>query len=965
MQKATATLSSSTVQTLVSPQGKDDNLARALYSNQYHMTLMSLYQLYKLLRIETPELVKHTRFDEAITQLGTLPSPLQKALLKYPTTSFWIDVAWDLVNRRSHILFPEMHMSMHLQDFWRFVLAAALQAGNQEMYCTLRTNSSGRLVLPGTHRYLQFQGVEPLQQVEIHLQGGDIQVSHPGSKVPIQKEWQQIPLVASCVEINTVDDDARLPGRTHAIYEQLREDTTQAWQKVLTEAWSLIAKAAPLLLEEIQLGVQIIVPVCSTEDVHLSASYHEAPGLITMSWTPENVMIAEALVHEYHHQKLNALMNIDPLIEDPEELAIYYSPWRKDPRPLRGLLHAAFTFQAIVEFYNNLMDSHLAHLDEEQQLRRIYQGSCQVAYALEALQEQGHFTRLGMSLLEGLRKNLEQQQDRMPDLSEKAKQEVDETLASHRSEWDRQYGSLFQQDLTLLEDITPSLPDLPTLDEKHTRLQKRVLQWLELPLQFDLLTALNDVVPFDPLVDKVEIAYQNQGIAEIASIAQEATPGTSLLLDLLGGHIAYIIGDYERAAHLYKACLQHERTNILLWQYYAFALRNLRQWQDSTAILFNVSRLSNFQTFSGMSERNTHEDFVSRVLEILRGETTFVEPVSTPAVSAVQPEALEASLDNALAPFLPNSTLKRFFTFAPTGDQLPSFLAVVYGLKPAMDLWITPENWNAFHVLVTELGLAYYVDTYFDPYSDQLQSIASDNFTTTRAALSRTFNTNTQAHVFLARTSEALYKAVNAGWYPLVIDGYVVNKHRLDHNTFGEALGYPLCCQEFFLKRNNWHDDNTFYAAYQNTAHLPDKFSNGFLRHTMFSLAAYIPCSMSCATTIAYAKKLHGMIAQEFPAYAQEIERHLASPILCLSELRVYRFTGEVFSPTGVEYSQVERIYTSTESDSVYDQLQQGNRCVLDGPIVYIYKGQHLIATHVARGDRHGPEMPFLVQWKP
>ncbi len=310
-----------------------------------------------------------------------------------------------------------------------------------------------------------------------------------------------------------------------------------------------------------------------------------------------------------------------------------------------------------------------------------------------------------------------------------------------------------------------------------------------------------------------------------------------------------------------------------------------------------------------------------------------------------------------------HSRFYRVLDIDHTGVQLPSLIATIEGLKPAMDIWVQPRAWKAFESLAKYFGLQFHVDSYFDRFAESaLNQVPQENFTTTRAALSQTFTDRSEAHVFIARTRPALIAAVSAGWYPLVVDGYVVEKHLADHEKFGEALGYPACCCRFFRWRNNWYRDNTYYAAYRNTEGTPQIRSNGLLRHTAFYLTPHLPCSFGCDRSMAYADELSRIITAEMPAYAQEIERQLASPILCLSELKIYRFEGTLTAPDRVQYAAVQPVNPTTQADGLLKTLAQGNTLVLDGNVLRILNQGLQIGTYVARADHHGPEYPFVIQ---
>jgi hypothetical protein len=292
------------------------------------------------------------------------------------------------------------------------------------------------------------------------------------------------------------------------------------------------------------------------------------------------------------------------------------------------------------------------------------------------------------------------------------------------------------------------------------------------------------------------------------------------------------------------------------------------------------------------------------------------------------------------------------------GGQLPTLIAVANGLKPAMDVWVPPEGWPALRTVAARLGLEYHADACFDRYSPQLAAVPPDQLTTTRAAFTPTLSGSAEAHVFLARDRAALDRVVAAGWYPLVVNEKVVNKHLADHDKFGGALGYPPCCQDFFRRRNNWNEDNTYYAALLNTRGEPSALCNPFTRHSIFGLVPYMPCSYTCPATTAFARALRDVIRAELPGYARAIDLAAARPVLGVSEVRIYGFDGEAVhrheGTVTITYAAVEHLY---------ELLAAGNRCVLDGDIITVYRDDAYLDGYQARGDRHGPECPFVVSF--
>lgn len=67
--------------------------------------------------------------------------------------------------------------------------------------------------------------------------------------------------------------------------------------------------------------------------------------------------VADYLCHELSHIRMQAFRNIDPIVTpaDPERARLgFASPWRPDPRPLRGLLDGIHAFLNVCHFHRRL-----------------------------------------------------------------------------------------------------------------------------------------------------------------------------------------------------------------------------------------------------------------------------------------------------------------------------------------------------------------------------------------------------------------------------------------------------------------------------------------------------------------------------------------------------------------------------------------------------------------------------------
>ena len=148
--------------------------------------------------------------------------------------------------------------------------------------------------------------------------------------------------------------------------------------------------------------VRQIVPVGTRIDRHESASYAEAVGTIYASLHPDPLVLAEALLHEHSHGKLNALAALTPLLADAA--GAFESPLRPDPRPLGGVLLAAHALVPMAELHRRM------HADQDPRaltagaVRRGHGLAAQARDATRTLLDHAHPSAPGQALLEELRR---------------------------------------------------------------------------------------------------------------------------------------------------------------------------------------------------------------------------------------------------------------------------------------------------------------------------------------------------------------------------------------------------------------------------------------------------------------------------------------------------------------------------------------------------------------------------------
>jgi HEXXH motif-containing protein len=169
------------------------------------------------------------------------------------------------------------------------------------------------------------------------------------------------------------------------------------WVAALREALQLVRSHLPDLRTEMDLYLQQIVPVGFFDDRHLSASYREAIGTVYLSLHPSPMTMVEALVHEFQHNKLNALLESDDVLENAHE-PLYRSPVRPDARPLHGVLLAVHAFVPVALLYERMIVAGDARASD----RRLREIALMNREGTDVLRAHARPTPVGKALLDEL-----------------------------------------------------------------------------------------------------------------------------------------------------------------------------------------------------------------------------------------------------------------------------------------------------------------------------------------------------------------------------------------------------------------------------------------------------------------------------------------------------------------------------------------------------------------------------------
>jgi hypothetical protein len=336
----------------------------------------------------------------------------------------------------------------------------------------------------------------------------------------------------------------------------------------------------------------------------------------------------------------------------------------------------------------------------------------------------------------------------------------------------------------------------------------------------------------------------------------------------------------------------------------------------------------------------------------------FAEPAPPPLPATTLPEpALPAS-------WRPDGVLARLAAARASTLQLSSYAAVLAGLRPALDDWIAAGRLDRFLALAAELDLHVEIDCVF---ADAGSTILPGMVPTTHAT-ARRFSPGTAApvdgetiHLFVGRTAASARRAAASGWYPVVTGERVVAKPRIDHLRFGQSLGYPACCVDWFHRHNDWHHRNTFADLAARSARVRWQ-TNCLGKHTPWMSCFHIPCRLDCDATVAMAERTLAAVAELEPCLPAEIERMQRTPFLVASEALVYALVdGRRLDDGGAAYRRAWFAGGQARNDRWQAPLASGDALHLRGGFVDVRAGDRVIATLEPRCDPGVIEVPVLL----
>lgn len=176
----------------------------------------------------------------------------------------------------------------------------------------------------------------------------------------------------------------------------------------ITKALNIIKSNSEELFDTFSTFTHTIIPI--DEPSIVSYSQQQLPGFSCINvFERDFIDLIDDLLHENGHHYLNTVLNSTELIIEDDE-KIYFSPWRKSLRPIRGIYHGAFTFYWALELFSNLFKNEVlsdgsSNFDKEQKNKitlRFLEEYEMLSFSfndLESAYKSGKVTEEGMKLI--------------------------------------------------------------------------------------------------------------------------------------------------------------------------------------------------------------------------------------------------------------------------------------------------------------------------------------------------------------------------------------------------------------------------------------------------------------------------------------------------------------------------------------------------------------------------------------
>ncbi|NJP88956.1 hypothetical protein HCN51_05710 [Nonomuraea sp. FMUSA5-5] len=243
------------------------------------------------------------------------------------------------------------------KDLGQFAAIAAVAASIAGLDFSIQVPThDGVVILPGLGRAVVGSGCAGDTATVSRIDGSMEMSTATGSISVPGPAWTAAHRVRATCDDLVLDlllddnDPYRDPYSLHAQH-QLVESDAIVWADMVHEAWRILVCHHRPFAEGMSAGLRTVVPLQRRANGGVNATTTEAFGSCAISLPGDAEALAVALLHEFQHGKLGALLDLVPLYQElPGER--FYAPWRDDPRPLGGLIQGTYAHLGVTKFWS-------------------------------------------------------------------------------------------------------------------------------------------------------------------------------------------------------------------------------------------------------------------------------------------------------------------------------------------------------------------------------------------------------------------------------------------------------------------------------------------------------------------------------------------------------------------------------------------------------------------------------------
>ncbi|MFI7382502.1 HEXXH motif domain-containing protein [Streptomyces sp. NPDC049813] len=285
-----------------------------------------------------------------------------EGLLMAPETGLWLAGTLRALRGTAPPAAAPAPLWVETGHFHALAAAAALLTGADfalrvpARHGTVWLPGAGRAVVPGGAPWSRAHVTGAGGRIEVRVDGHTVRVPDPCTAAgPGWEPARRVALTSLGAPRSVLLDDlglhrvvptaqGRPPGRLPA-------DEADRWTELLHAAAPLLAAADTQSATDVAELLHSVEPVTRTGGERLtSATSGDGAGRLASARPGDAEQLAEVLAHEIQHTKLSMLMHLYQLYE-PDDDTLFYTPWRDEPRPLRGLLQGVYAFTAVTRFW--------------------------------------------------------------------------------------------------------------------------------------------------------------------------------------------------------------------------------------------------------------------------------------------------------------------------------------------------------------------------------------------------------------------------------------------------------------------------------------------------------------------------------------------------------------------------------------------------------------------------------------